>query len=101
MGRFTNVLRRVRRGTADSSRTQVPGMEALADVEFLIPNMVCEGCAEKLDGALHSIAGVREIRSDVRHKRVRVRYEPAKVDLKQLKDAVAGAGFRAVDAEAR
>lgn len=60
--------------------------------------MVCEGCAEKINEALNSVAGVREIRSNVAQKRVHVRYEPAKVYPEQLKDAVSRAGFTAVQA---
>jgi copper chaperone CopZ len=93
MASLASLLRRISGSGSDSSATDEGG----ADVEFLIPNMVCEGCAEKLDGALHSLKGVRQTWSDVRHKRIRVRYEPAKIQPQQLKDAVAAAGFTAVD----
>ncbi len=92
---LSNLLRRVRKESGDS------GGEPLTEIELSIPSMVCEGCAEKLDAALHTIPGVREIRSDVRYKRVHVRYESAKVDVQQLRDAAASAGFRAVDADRR
>lgn len=96
MASLASLFRRVRGRGRDSSRTAGPG-GTVSDVEFLIPNMVCEGCAEKLDGALHSVTGVRRTWSDVRHQRIRVRYEPEKVRPQQLKDAITAAGFTAVD----
>jgi len=85
-------------------RRVVPGREGmtatgpLADREFLVPNMVCEGCAEKIAGALTSIHGVREVRPKVPQKRIRIRYEPEKVHEQQLRDALAKIGFTVLDA---
>ena len=76
----------------------VTAMGALADREFLVPNMVCEGCAQKVAGALTSIPGVREITSNVATKRIRVRFEPGTVQEHQLKDALTKIGFTALDA---
>lgn len=70
----------------------------LADRDFLVPNMVCEGCAERIAGALTSMPGVRNVTSKVPHMRIRVRYEPAKVREQQLKDALTLIGFDALDA---
>lgn len=60
--------------------------------------MVCEGCAEKIGDSLNLLPGVRDVRSTVAEKRVRVRYEPTNLHSQDLKDAVARAGFTAVDA---
>lgn len=90
---FSSFRRRVRKESGDS------GGEPLTEIELSIPDMVCEGCAERLDAALHAIPGVRAIRSDVRDKRVHLRYEPAHVDVQQLRDAAASAGFRVVEAD--
>lgn len=70
----------------------------LAEVEFLISNMHCEGCAEKISTALTALPGVREVKPKVAQKHVSVRYEPAKVREQQLKAAVGKAGFTAVEA---
>jgi len=96
---LTDLLRRVRKIPADTASLASGDVDAY--VEFSIPNMVCEGCAEKLDGALHLLAGVRDVRSDVRQKRVHVRYEPSTVDVQQLKKAVEAAGFTVVEAAPR
>jgi heavy metal translocating P-type ATPase len=71
--------------------------EPLADAEWLVPNMVCEGCAEKISAALGPIAGVREVKPKVSRKRVLVRYEPGKVREQQLKEALGQAGYKTVE----
>jgi P-type E1-E2 ATPase len=71
---------------------------SLAEVEFLVPNMHCEGCAEKISTALTALPGVREVKPKVMQKHVAVRYEPAKVQEQRLKDAVGKVGFTAVEA---
>jgi len=70
----------------------------LAEVEFLVPDMHCEGCAEKISTALTALPGVRAVKPKVAQKHVAVRYEPAKVQEQHLKDAVGKAGFTAVEA---
>jgi len=98
VGSFGNFLHRLGIHRTYSNRGDLAEGEPAADVEFRISNMVCEGCAEKIDETLRSITGVREIRANVPQKRIRVRYEPTKVQAEQLKNAVNQAGFQAVDA---
>ena len=69
----------------------------LAEVEFAVPNMVCEGCAEKITAALRAVPGVRQVKSRVSQKHVLVRYEPQRVKEPELKSAVGQAGFMAVE----
>lgn len=71
---------------------------ALSEAMFFVPNMVCEGCAEKITGALTSLPGVREVRPSVPQKRVRVRYQPDSVESERLKEAVEQSGFSVVEA---
>jgi copper chaperone CopZ len=98
VSRFAKLLQILGVRHDESTGVDRAGTGPFADVEFLISNMVCEGCAEKIDGVLHAVAGVRDIRANVAQKRVHVRYEPAKVRPEQLKDAVSRAGFTAVEA---
>ncbi len=69
-----------------------------AEIEYHVPSMVCEGCAEKISAALSPVIGVREVTSKIPHKRVRVRYEPGKVHAHQLKEALGQAGHPAMEA---
>ena len=95
---FAILLNTLRIRAIDLGREEVVEETALAEVEFLIPRMVCEGCAEKISTTLTPIAGVREVRPKVAQKHVYVRYEPSKVKEEELKDALGKAGFAAVEA---
>jgi len=85
-------------GQPAQKRTDIAESGTLADIEFVVPTMVCEGCAEKISAALCSIAGVCEVKSKVAEKRVCVRYEPGKVAEQQLKEALGQAGYNTVEA---
>ena len=94
---FANLLNTLGIRRIDPGREDVVPSGPLADREFLVPNMVCEGCAEKIAGALTAMPGVREITPKVAKKRIRVRYEPGRVQEHQLKDALTKIGFTALD----
>ncbi len=98
MSMLANLLATLGIRRVAPGREEVTATGPLADREFLVPNMVCEGCAEKIAGALTSIPGVRDVRPAVPQKRIRVRYEPENVREQQLKDALAKIGFTALDA---
>jgi copper-(or silver)-translocating P-type ATPase len=70
---------------------------ALAQVEFAVPNMVCEGCAEKISSALRALHGVHEVKPKVSQKHVSVQYEPAKTPEQNLREAIEKAGFTAIE----
>lgn len=72
--------------------------ERLAEAEFVVPSMHCEGCASKITTALSPIAGVKEVRAKVTQKRVYVRYEPSVLGEEDIKESLADSGFTAVDA---
>ena len=74
------------------------GTGPLSQVEFLVPSMVCDRCAEKIRRALTAIPGVQTVKPKLWQKRVRVRYESTKVRDSQIKDALVAAGFSAVEA---
>lgn len=99
MGAFWNLFRRVgiRRGDADDDAA--PGTSTTAHIEVRVPNMVCEGCAEKIEGVLHALPGVTEVRPSVPQKRIRVRFDPSTIDPRQLKRALRTAGFTADETE--
>ncbi|MGH2397611.1 MAG: heavy metal translocating P-type ATPase, partial [bacterium] len=79
-------------------REEVREDAPLAEREFLIPKMVCEGCAAKIRQALQEVPGVREVTPKVAQKHIRVMYEPSRVPVDQLKDVIGKAGFTAVEA---
>ena len=70
---------------------------SVAEVEFKIPNMVCEGCAETITTALKDLPGIQEVKPKVFQKHVYVRYESGKLKQQEVKDAIGNAGFTAVE----
>lgn len=98
MSLFANLLHTLGIRRVELGREERTATWPLADRDFLVPNMVCEGCAERITGALTSMPGVRDVTSKVPQKRIRVRYEPGKVREQQLKDALTKIGFEALDA---
>lgn len=69
----------------------------LAEREFLIPNMVCEGCAEKISTKLKAVPGVQEVKLKVQQKHVYVKFEPTRVPAERLKNIIGKAGFAAIE----
>ena len=80
-------------GRAPEKGAEEAAIGPLAEVEYLVPSMHCEGCAQKIGEALRALPGVREVKSRVAQKRVAVRYEPARTREGELRDALAAAGF--------
>lgn len=95
---FAILLNTLRVRALPFERVSEAAAGPLAEVEFLVPNMVCEGCAQKISGALGALPGVREVKPKVPQKHVTVRYEPAKVKEEQLKGALEQTGFTVVEA---
>ncbi len=67
----------------------------LAELDFSVPGMICEGCAEKVRKALTAVPGVLEAKPSAWRKRVIVRYEPGRVGEPAITAALAIAGFDA------
>lgn len=97
MSLFRNLLHTLGLRRVELAREAVTATGPLADREFLVPNMVCEGCAEKIAGALNAMPGVRGVTSKVTNKRIRVRYESSTIDAARLKEALIAIGFTALD----
>lgn len=95
---FAILLNTLRIRWIDLEREEEAEAGPLAEVEFLVPSMVCEGCASKISAALTPVAGVQEVKSKVPQKRIYVRYEPAKIHEKRLEEKIGQAGFTAVKA---
>lgn len=67
----------------------------LAEIEFSVPTMVCDGCAEKIRSALIALAGVYVVKPRLWRKRVRVRFDESKIDETRIRDALDDAGYTA------
>lgn len=70
---------------------------ALVQSEFKIPNMVCEGCAQKITTEVTRLPGVKEVKPKVFQKQVAISYEGDKVTQQQIKEALTQSGFIAIE----
>ena len=95
---FAILLNTLRIRVINLEREEEPEIAPLAEVEFLIPKLVCEGCAEKINTILISLPGIQEVRTKVPQKHAYVRYEPARIQEEQIKKALEKSGFTAVEA---
>lgn len=95
---FAILLNTLRISWIKLKREETTEEGVLAEREFLIPKMVCQGCAEKISAALKTVPGVQEVKTKVPQKHVYVRYEPSKVQESRLRDELEKAGFAAFEA---
>lgn len=95
---FAILLNTLRIRWIDLEREEAVESDSLAEVELLVSNMACEGCANKISTALNALPGVRQVKPKVKQKHVYVLYVPAQIQEQQIKDAIAKAGFSAIEA---
>ncbi len=76
-------------------------IEALSAAEFSVPGMVCEGCAERVCNALLAVPGVREVKPSAWRKRIKVLFEPTRVEVGRLTAALTAIGFEASEVTKR
>jgi copper chaperone CopZ len=57
--------------------------------------MVCIWCADKIRRKLTALPGVEAVKPRLWRKRVRVRFEPSKVEDAQIRAALDAVGYRA------
>ncbi len=94
---FAILLNTLRIRGIDLGHEEVSEAVPLAELDLVVPNMVCEGCASKISGALAALPGVRDAKPKVSQKRITVRYEPAAIQERGLVEAIERAGFTAVE----
>lgn len=94
---FAILLNTLRIRSIKLERTEEITTGSLAEVEFKVPDMVCEGCAGAITATLKGVPGVQEVKPKVARKQVHVSYEPAKVQQQQLKEAIGNSGFTAIE----
>ena len=63
-----------------------------------VPGMVCDGCAEKIRGALTQIPGVHKVKTKLWQKQVQVTFKQEAVSEKAIVHALSQQGFDAAAA---
>ncbi|KAB2913233.1 MAG: heavy-metal-associated domain-containing protein [Hyphomicrobiaceae bacterium] len=66
---------------------------AVAELDLAVPSMVCDGCAEAIRTALAKLPGVRDVKVSPWRRRVRLRYEAARIQQGEIRQAISNAGF--------
>ncbi len=56
----------------------------VTELEFSIPSMMCEGCADKIQNTLTDRSSVRDVKAKLWRKRVRVYYDVSKLTKEQI-----------------
>ncbi len=88
------------------AKTEIEAMEqvppsAPAQVILDVPDIHCGGCENNIKTLLGSREGVDAVEADAKTHRVRVAYQPERVGLHEIEEAVISLGFRVQRAHAR
>ncbi len=70
----------------------------MREVTFVVAKIRCEGCVATLRQAALALPGVEACEGEPAARRVRVRFDPARVGEPELRGAFAAAGFPADEA---
>ncbi|ANQ84524.1 heavy-metal-associated domain-containing protein [Azoarcus olearius] len=65
----------------------------MEEVTLKVEGMSCGGCVRNVTGVLKALPGVSEADVSLDAAQARVRFDPARVSVAELRQAVEGAGF--------
>ena len=68
-----------------------------AKIRFLIENMHCSSCVNRIEGALHKTPGVVAASANIGPNAVDIEYQPDLVDFTRIRQAIEAAGHRIAD----
>lgn len=63
------------------------------EVTIKVEGMSCGGCVRNVTGVLKGLAGVADAEVSLEVAQARIRFDPAQVNVAQLREAVEAAGF--------
>jgi copper ion binding protein len=63
---------------------------------YLVEGMTCAGCERTVQKVVGNLEGVRSSKADLQSSTVSVEYDPEKVTIDKIKDAVNGVGYKFV-----
>lgn len=68
----------------------------MTETIFKIPNMVCEGCGEKITTILKDVIGVNEVNTKAFQKQIQVSYYTEQIKQEELIRILEKEGFNAI-----
>jgi Cu+-exporting ATPase len=71
-----------------------PSPDALAEAEFSVHGAHCASCYVNIEAFLEELPGMERVQVSMGTDRASVVYDPSLVSITQMRDAVAGAGYR-------
>jgi copper chaperone len=69
----------------------------MKDINLVIPAMSCDHCKHTVETTLKQFDGVNEATVDLNKKRVALSYDPDKVELGKLEEALSEEGYDVVN----
>lgn len=94
---FAILINTLRVRTLRLETVNLDPVGSLAQVDFKVSNMVCEGCAEKITSTLNALQGVEKVQTKVMQKKVTVQYKPGEIAKQKLTNALTEAGYNAIE----
>jgi copper chaperone CopZ len=67
---------------------------------YLVEGMTCSGCERTVSRVAENLAGVKTAKADLTSATVSIEYDPEKVTIDQIKNAINGVGYKFVGARA-
>lgn len=82
------------------------GYEALAEsnskeVSIPIEGMTCAACAKSIERTVGKLSGVESVSVNLATEKANIKYNPAELRLSEIKQAIAKAGYKALETESR
>jgi len=71
---------------------------AMRQISLVVPAISCHHCKETVESTLKQFDGVKEAIVDVANKRVALAYDPEKVELSTLEEALSEEGYDVANA---
>ncbi len=63
------------------------------DITLSVPDVDCEHCVKTINGTLGAMEGVEAVSTDLPSKTVQLRYDPDRVSLEAIEEALDDAGY--------
>jgi Cu+-exporting ATPase len=79
-----------------SVKTKMMESTRLKRESYLIEGMTCSGCERTVSKVVSNIEGIASAKADLRSSTLSVEYDPSKVTIDEIKDAVNKVGYKFV-----
>jgi len=73
--------------------------ESKREIILPISGMTCAACVRAVERAIGKLEGINEVSVNLATEKAKIVYDPSKIRISQIKDAVAKAGYKVLDIE--